>query len=335
VEPSGRPRQLCDRWYPAISAIAGSVRLSRGGLSELRGDGRSFGRWEVGAIDLSMIGQDELVAGSMAAEDADELAAELLAASDGAHLVEPISERRPNFDIAAAYEVLERISTRRRDRGWVPVGRKIGFTNRTIWSLYGVDAPMWAPVWDRTVHASENGRQTLSLRGLVQPRIEPEVVFRLKGPLPITDDPAETLSAVESIAAGFEIVQCHYPDWRFTLPDCTAAFGLHGALVIGPWVPVDNVDREALVARLMSFEAILRCHDQEVDRGTGENVLGSPAHALTALGRVLTSQTQAELAAGEVVTTGTITNAWPVAPGQTWTSDYGSLGVQGLHLTFS
>lgn len=274
--------------------------------------------------------------GSIAAEDADELAAELLAASEGAHLVAPISDRRSSFDLAAAYDVLERISTRRRDRGWVSVGRKIGFTNRTVWSLYGTDAPMWAHVWDRTVHASENGRQTLSLGGLVQPRIEPEVVFRMKGPLPITDDPAEAMSAVESIAAGFEVVQCHYPDWRFTLPDCIAAFGLHAALVIGPWVPVDDVDRDALVDRLTSFQAILRCDDREVDRGIGENVLGSPAHALAHLGRVLTSQAHSEaLAGGEVVTTGTITSAWPVAPGETWTSDYGSLGVPGLHLTLS
>lgn len=272
----------------------------------------------------------------MAAEDADELAAELLAASDGAHLVEPISERRSSFDLADAYEVLERISARRRDRGWVPVGRKIGFTNRTIWPLYGVDSPMWAHVWDRTVHECEAGRSRLSLRGLVQPRIEPEVVFRLKGPPPITDDPAEALSAVESIAAGFEIVQCHYRDWKFTLADCTAAFGLHGALVIGRWVPVDDVDQQALLHRLTSFEAVLRCDGREVDRGIGENVLGSPAHALARLGRVLTSQTQSEgLAAGEVVTTGTITNAWPVAPGETWTSDYGSLGVQSLHLEFA
>ena len=31
------------------------------------------------------------------------------------------------------------------------------------------------------------------------------------------------------------------------------------------------------------------------------------------------------LAAGELVTTGTVTDAWPVAPGDTWSSDYGAL----------
>ena len=41
------------------------------------------------------------------------------------------------------------------------------------------------------------------------------------------------------------------------------------------------------------------------------------------------------LVAGEIVTTGTITDAWPVAPGETWSSDYGALGLQGMTLTLT
>ena len=32
------------------------------------------------------------------------------------------------------------------------IGRKIGFTNRTIWPEYGVYAPIWGYVFDRSVH---------------------------------------------------------------------------------------------------------------------------------------------------------------------------------------
>ncbi len=35
------------------------------------------------------------------------------------------------------------------------------------------------------------------------------------------------------------------------------------------------------------------------------------------------------------MTTGTITDAWPVAPGETWSSDYGTLGIDGLILSFT
>jgi 2-keto-4-pentenoate hydratase len=41
------------------------------------------------------------------------------------------------------------------------------------------------------------------------------------------------------------------------------------------------------------------------------------------------------LAAGEIVTTGTVTDAWPVVSGETWTSDYGALGLSGMTLTFT
>jgi 2-keto-4-pentenoate hydratase len=130
------------------------------------------------------------------------------------------------------------------------VGRKIGFTNRTIWPRYGVFQPMWAHVWSHTVHFADAGQAILPLRGLVQPRIEPEIVFKLAGPLPLTDDPVVLLRAVDWMAPSFEIVQSHFPDWKFKAADCTAAFGLHGALVIGTPVPVTAANRTALASAL-------------------------------------------------------------------------------------
>ena len=118
--------------------------------------------------------------------------------------------------------------------GWQPVGRKIGFTNRTIWQRYDVDQPMWAHVWRETVHHAPDGTATVSLACTAEPRLEPEVVFGLNGPVACSDDPREVLRAVDWIAPGFEIVQSHFPGWKFTSPDCTAAFGLHRALVVGP-----------------------------------------------------------------------------------------------------
>src|SRR5436309_4444770 len=142
---------------------------------------------------------------------------ELLAAWDAAETLPLISSGVAGFDLADAYEVLGHISEQRRGHGWKPVGRKIGFTNRTIWERYGVDRPMWAPIWDRTVLFAARDHASVPLAPLMQPRIEPEVVFRLRENVPSTDDPAAILSCVEWIAPGFEIVQCHFPDWRFTL----------------------------------------------------------------------------------------------------------------------
>jgi len=269
-------------------------------------------------------------------ETLSDIADRLMAAYDTASLLAPITDSRPDFTVPEAYEVLAEIETRRQAQGWRPVGRKIGFTNRTIWQRYGVWQPMWAHTWAQTVHFAPDARAELSLDGIVQPRIEPEVVFKLSAPVPVSDGPLAVLCSVEWIAPGFEIVQSHFPEWRFKAPDCTAALGLHGALVVGPPLAVTAENRAALAELLPVFAATLSRDGTVVDRGSGANVLDSPALALANLAEVLAGQpSMPPLAAGEVVTTGTLTDAWPVAPGETWTSDYGALGLRGLTLTFS
>jgi 2-oxo-3-hexenedioate decarboxylase len=264
-----------------------------------------------------------------------ELADAILACQDCAATMAPITSIDPSFDVGRAYDVLAAINARRESSGWVPIGRKIGFTNRTIWERYGVYQPMWAPVWLQSVHYADGNAATLPLAGWVQPRIEPEVVFKLRAP-PASVDPMVIMEAIEWIAAGFEIVQSIFADWKFAAADCTAASGLHAALLVGAPLFVTDGNRAELLSLLPSFEVTLSRDGAGVDRGIGSNVLGSPIHALAHLIQVLTSQPSfAPLAAGEIVTTGTVTDAWPVRRGETWRSDYGSLGIEGLRLRFA
>ena len=71
-----------------------------------------------------------------------------------------------------------------------PVGRKIGFTNRAIWPKYGVYQPIWGTVYDSTLIVSENGKASVPLAGLLHPRIEPEICFKLRYTPPLA--PGET-----------------------------------------------------------------------------------------------------------------------------------------------
>lgn len=260
----------------------------------------------------------------------------LLAAADGGPQIAPITDADPHFGVERSYETLAALHARRVAQGWRPVGRKIGFTNRTIWPRYNVFRPMWSHVWDRTVSHAPDGAATVDVAGLHEPRIEPEVVFGLAAPLPAEGLAREMLDAVDWIAAGFEIVHSVFPGWRFRAPDCTAAFGLHARLVVGPRWTVGASERDRLAALLPAFEATLSRNGSVVDSGTGANVLDSPANALVHLRDVLASQPLfPAVAAGEIVTTGTLTDAWPVAPGDVWTSDYGVLPVRGLSLTIA
>jgi len=245
-----------------------------------------------------------------------------------------LTEADPAFDVACAYEVLAELHARRIARGWQPVGRKIGFTNTTIWARYGVDRPMWSHVWDRTVTLAQGDRAALTLDGLMEPRIEPEIVFGIAGPLPPGDDPLDILRAVAWIAPGFEIVHSAFPGWKFGAADCAAAYGLHGRLAVGTRVPVTDANRAALAAALPTFTVTLSRGHTMVEQGVGANVLGSPARALAYLRDVLATQPRAPpLAAGEIVTTGTITDAQPVRAGETWHATFGALPLRALTAT--
>ena len=81
-----------------------------------------------------------------------ELASELLCTYDAAGRL-PLLTARPNgvASLGEAYAIADETRRRRLERGEVQLGYKIGFTNRSIWARYGVHAPIWGPVWDRTV----------------------------------------------------------------------------------------------------------------------------------------------------------------------------------------
>lgn len=241
--------------------------------------------------------------------------------------VAPFSERYHALTPTQGYEAARALHEHRLAQGWKPLGRKIGFTNRTLWGRYGVHEPMWGTVYDRTVIFAQENSCTVRLAGLVQPRIEPEICFRLKS----APTPGRLLESLEWVAHSIEIVQCHHPRWQVTLADCTANNGLHGRLVVG--TPVAAQALRQLEARLPELTVLLKKQSRVVDRGIGANVLGSPLLALGHLVDLLERQGQV-LAAGEIVSTGVLTDAHPVAPGESWQTELHGVALPGLRVSF-
>jgi 2-oxo-3-hexenedioate decarboxylase len=263
--------------------------------------------------------------------EAETLADRVLAAAAAGRQIAPITDTDPEFDLASAYRVADLLRTRREAAGYRAVGRKIGFTNRTIWNTYGVHAPVWAHVYDRTVH---HGAAEFDLSTLIEPRIEPEIVLRLaRAPDPDMDD-AALMACVGAVAHGFELVQSLFPGWRFRAPDTVVGFGMHGALVTGPFVDIPSSERAAWRSALAQLGLRLHCNGSLVARGRAPDVLGGgPLAALRHLVGVLAADPNARpLAPGEIVTTGTLTDAPPVAPGETWTTALDGLALDGLSL---
>jgi 2-keto-4-pentenoate hydratase len=256
---------------------------------------------------------------------------ELIKIHGAADLVSPFSERYPGLTPADGYAAARELHQHRLAAGWKPVGRKIGFTNRTLWERYGVYEPMWGTVYDRTLIRAENDRASVHLAGLAQPRIEPEICFGLRA-APRSSDPDELLSSIDWMAHSVEIVQCHHPDWKVTIADCTADNGLHGRLIVGtPATPASD-----LAEKLPRVKARLFHGDRQVDEGVGANVLGSPLLSLAHLVELLRKQRAVPpLGAGEIITTGVLTDAHPVAAGQAWRTELTGLPLRGLHVSFS
>jgi len=271
--------------------------------------------------------------GRHVSEGTESLARELLDALDSGSTVGSIAARHPHFGWDEGYAIAAALVGMRRARGETPVGRKIGFTNRNIWAEYGAIAPIWAHVYDDTLVMAPDGRGTVSLSRTVSPRLEPEIAFRLKTPLAAgVTDPERILEAVDWVAPSFEIVDCHLPGWRFGAAESVADFSLHWRLVVGAPRRVLREDLPSLAAELRDCRVSLLRDGEIVDRGFGSNALGHPALALAHLAEVLSDQPAFEpLAAGEIVTTGTVTAAMPIAPGETWASVFEGLrGVGGL-----
>jgi 2-oxo-3-hexenedioate decarboxylase len=239
----------------------------------------------------------------------DRLATELLRARDAVQLATLPSQLGAALDLDSAYQVGRVLHERLVERGFRSVGRKIGFTNRALWEQFKVSQPIWAPMYTQTVHFAQEGYARLTLDGMVAPRLEPEVVLKLRHPIPSAESSAEELApCVEWAAIGFEIVDTHYPDWRLTAAEAVADFGLHAALVVGtPWY-VDSENLQHVATILPKLKVTLRGGKDFVAEGEGCNALGSPLLALGFLARVLAAQPWAPaLLPGEVITTGTIT----------------------------
>lgn len=147
-------------------------------------------------------------------------------------------------------------------------------------------------------------------------------------------DAARYLDTFTARFPGFEIVQSHFPGWRFQAPDTVADAGLHGTLLVGPPQPVSLLGKDAAAA-LESFALTLFCGKRPVETARGANVLGNPLSAIVHLLAVLAKQPEyAPLKAREMVTTGTVTIAQSVKAGEIWRSEVQGIALPGLSVEF-
>ncbi len=259
------------------------------------------------------------------------LAEELLCAYDSRTLLALPSARTGGLTLAQAYATAQDILHKRTARGERVAGWKIGFTNRGLWDSYAVHAPIWGPVWNTTTTLLDSPQARLSLGGLCQPRLEPEIVFGFAHAPHAGMSFSKLQAGLAWVAHGFEVVHTHYADWRFKAADTVADFALHGRLIVGPRRPVQ--DWPTLADDLADLQLTLSCDGAVKDRGTGRAVLDGPLRALHVWLQAMAITTPDwRPAAGDVVTAGTLTDAWPLLAGQHWQTSLSDTRLPGLSL---
>src|SRR5215475_16001179 len=96
------------------------------------------------------------------------IADEVAAALTSHRQIPTFSSRPMGLSLCQAYRVTPLLRSSFEAGGEKITGRKIGFTNREMWKVYGVQSPIWGYVTDRTTHELAHKR-IIAVKDFVQP----------------------------------------------------------------------------------------------------------------------------------------------------------------------
>ena len=210
-------------------------------------------------------------------QDITELAARLAKATADRAAIPPLSDGLPGLDAATGYA----IQAVARETAGPLAGWKLGATSRAKQAQVGVHEPVRGFLAGAS--ALDLG-EPLVTGQLIQPRAEPEIVFvmgrDLAGPAVTA---ADVLAATAGVAAGIEILDSRFIDYRFTMPDVIADNTSAGRYVVGAPVPPDGID--------LRLAGVVLEHNGEVTATAAAGCPSAAAPAAVAVTSPLCSRT--------------------------------------------
>jgi 2-oxo-3-hexenedioate decarboxylase/2-keto-4-pentenoate hydratase len=185
----------------------------------------------------------------------------------------------------------------------------------------GVDEPLYGELTDAMLL---DVGEPLDTGQLIQPRVEPEIAFLLGADLAGERvGAAQVLAATAAVAPAIDVLDSRYAGYDFTLPDVVADNASAARAVLGGVRrAVDGIDLR-LVGCVLEQGGRVRA------TAAGAAALGHPAAAVAWLVRALARRGRG-LATGDVVLSGGLTEAVPVAPGDVVVARLGRLGTVEL-----
>jgi len=232
-----------------------------------------------------------------------------------------ITDDFPEMSWEDAYDVQDEIRRRKEARGNRTVGRKAGLTSHAKMKQMGVATPVFGFVSDY-MSCPDGG--DIAVRELIHPKVEAEICVVTKAPL---RGPGchlgAVLAAVDFIVPGVEVIDSRYRDFKFDLKSVIADNTSAARFVIG------GRPRNAEELDLRTLGVVLEKNGQIAAMAAGAAVLGNPLAAVCMLANHLGTR-GAELPAGSFVMTGGITEAIPVAAGDSVAVRFQDLGTVSL-----
>lgn len=220
----------------------------------------------------------------------------------------PVRDLIGTENLPAAYAVQQGLVQRRVAGGVTVVGRKIGATSKAVQDQLGVDQPDFGYLLsDMDVSRDD----PISMRTLLQPRVEAEVAFVLARDIDPHDGQITlelVRDSVEVALPALEIVDSRIADWAIGFTDTVADNASSGLFVVGQ----EGRTLDDLEPRDVTMS--LSVNGEERSAGTGAACLGDPLEAL----RWLAVQAQRfgdPLRAGHLILSGALGPFVPFAPG--------------------
>ena len=245
------------------------------------------------------------------------LADMLLAAETSRKPIAPLSESDPGISVDEAYRIQLRIMEMKKSSGQVVVGKKIGLTSLAMQAMLGVKEPDYGHILNGMVVMEGEKIPTAEL---IAPRIEGEIAFVLKEDL---KGPGVTLTEVircsEGVIPALEIIDSRVRDWKIKLPDTVADNASSARIVLG------GVLTSLPAVDLRTVGMVMEKNGEVLATAAGAAVLGHPASAVAWLANKLAAY-GIPLRKGEVILSGSLTAAAPVAAGDFFRADFGLLG---------
>ncbi|MEU8540887.1 fumarylacetoacetate hydrolase family protein [Streptomyces sp. NPDC048717] len=228
--------------------------------------------------------------------------------------VDALTARRPDVDLADAYQIQRTGTAFRIAAGARPIGHKVGLTSEAMRQQMGIDDPDSGILLDYMAVPSGG---TVDTTALVSPLVETEFAFRLGKDLAGADI-AAARAAVSEVMVALEVIDTRYRGQQLTLADSIADNAACARIVTGPAVPFcSGLD---LPERLLT----LRIGGTPAASGMGREVLGDPLAAIAWLARRLAAFGTG-LRAGDIVLAGSVHRAVPLRPGMLLEADCDAL----------